>query len=269
MPITTILQHAIERDIPVTAEADSDTRISNNEGNLISHTAENRSAKTPRASKGKKTAPAIPSGSSRQPKQARRASASRRQTKYSSSSTQIASETGHCTFTAEELPSTDPLSLGASFLVPFGMFNGMAAYEQSPNGTWEPQLTYCHTTPASSMNWTSENPFLNAYTAAEDSLILYNSHSITASPSTNQSSSEQMFSFASSAGQMSPSSYFTARSSPMDYKTSPTPLEDSNTTVGNSTLSSCLNQFTNILSRELQTSQFQMDIHRPPAVYST
>lgn len=252
MPVTTILQHAIERDMPVTAEAGSDTRMSNNEVNAVPDhipveskldSTESRSPKTPRRSRGKKTATAISSASSPQAKQTRKASASRRQRESSLSSTQIASETNYCTLATEEPLSTETLSLGASFFVPLGlsngmfngMFNPMATYEQSPKGTWEPQLTYYHTTPESSMNWAVENPFPNAYIAAEEAFNLFNGQSTTASPSTSQSNSEQRSSFASSAGQISPASYFTAHSSPMGYKTSQMTFEDGATTVSNDT----------------------------------
>lgn len=245
MPVTTILRHAIERDTPVTAEAGSDTRMSNNEGNFIpDHTplesnvdsTERRSPKIPRASKGKKTAVAISSSSSLQPKQPRKASASKRQGKSSSSSTQIALETNYHTLATEEPLSTETLSLGASFFAPLGMSNGMFnGMFNSMEGMWEPQLTYWHTTAAPLTNWATENPFPNAFTAAEEPYNFYNNYSTTASPSTNQSNSEQRSSFASSAGQISPASYFTAHSSPMGYKPSQTTLEDSATTVGDDT----------------------------------
>lgn len=246
MPVTTILQHAIERELPVKAGAASNAHNSNNEGNLISghipveanlNTIESCSPQKSRASKGKRAAPAISSGSSRHPKQPRNASASRRRRKSRPSSTQIASETGHYTFVSEIFPSSEPISLGASFFVPFGMANGTATYEQSPKGTWEPQLNYCHTPPAYSTNCTNEKAFPSAYTTTEDMLNPLNSHSTTASPSTNHSSSGQRSSFASSSGPISPSSYFTAQSSPRGYKNAQTSLEGNNTTVGNSTLS--------------------------------
>ncbi|UKZ60778.1 uncharacterized protein TrAtP1_002049 [Trichoderma atroviride] len=244
MPVTTILQHAIERDTPVTAEAGSDTRMSNDVGNVFPDhvpvvskldSTEGRSPKTPRGSKRKKTATAISSSSSPQTKQPRKASAPRRQRESCLSSTQIASETNYCTLATEEPLSSETLSLGASFFVPLGlsngmfngMFNSMATYEQSPKGTWEPQLTCYHTTPASSTNWAVENPFPNAYMAAEEAFNLFNGQSTTASPSTSQSNSEQRSSFASSAGQISPASYFTAHSSPMGYKTFQPASEDS------------------------------------------
>ncbi|KAK1252451.1 hypothetical protein MKX08_003638 [Trichoderma sp. CBMAI-0020] len=275
MPVTTILQHAIERDMPVTAEAGSDTRMSNDVGNVFpGHIpTESRPQKTPRGSKRKKTATAISSSSSPQTKQPRTAAASRRQREPTLSSTQIASETNHCTVATEEPLSSEALSLGASFFVPLGlsngMFNGMfnsnimATYEQSPKGTWEPQLTYYHTMPPSWTNWAVENPFPNAYVAAEEAFNLSNSQSITASPSTSQSNSEQRSSFASSAGQISPASYFTAHSSPMGYKTFPTAFEDSATAVGNDTTTSFLKQFTNDV--QIALNEPVADEYAPPA----
>lgn len=250
MPVTTILQHAIQRDVPVITEADSDTRMSNNEGNVIPDhsptesslgSTESRSPKTPRAAKGKKAATVISSSPSPQSNQPRKASASKGQRISSLSSTQVASETDYCAVATEEPLSTEPPSLGGSFFVPSsisndmfnGEFHGMATYEQAPEGTWEPQLTCCHTTPASSMNWATENPFPGAYIAAEEAFNLYDNHSTTVSPFTNQSNSDQRSSFASSVGQISPASYFTAHSSPMDYKTSQTTPEDSATIVSN------------------------------------
>ncbi|UKZ84645.1 uncharacterized protein TrAFT101_000545 [Trichoderma asperellum] len=257
MPVTTILQHAIQRELPVKAEAASNAHNGKNEGSLISghipveanlNTAESSSPQKYRASKVKRAAPAISSGSSRHPKQPRNASASRRRRKSRPSSTQIASESGHYTFVSEIFPSLEPISLGASFFIPFGMANGTATYEQSPKGTWEPQLNYCHTPPASSTNCTNEKAFPSAYTAAEDMLNPLNSHSTTASPSTNQRSSGQRSSFASSSEPISPSSYFTAQSCPRGYKNAQTSIEDNNTTgAGNEPVSDTNPQETSCL----------------------
>lgn len=249
MPVTTILQHAIQRDVSVTAEADPDTRMSNNEGNVIPDhsliesnlgSAESRIPKITRAAKGKQTATVISSSPSPQSKPPRKASASKRQRISSSSSTQVASETDCCTVATEEPLSTEPPSVGGSFVpsnIPNDMFNGeshgMATYEQPPEGTWEPQLTCCHAAPTSSTNWAVENPFPGAYTAAEEAFNLYDCHSTTVSPFTNQSNSDQRSSFASSVGQVSPASYFTAHSSPVGYKSSQATPEDSATIVGN------------------------------------
>ncbi|PTB45076.1 hypothetical protein M441DRAFT_129355 [Trichoderma asperellum CBS 433.97] len=257
MPVTTILQHAIQRELPVKAEAASNAHNGKNEGSLISghipveanlNTVESSSPQKYRASKVKRAAPAISSGSSRHPKQPRNASASRRRRKSRPSSTQIASESGHYTFVSEIFPSLEPISLGASFFIPFGMANGTATYEQSPKGTWEPQLNYCHTPPASSTNCTNEKAFPSAYTAAEDMLNPLNSHSTTASPSTNQRSSGQRSSFASSSEPISPSSYFTAQSCPRGYKNAQTSIEDNNTTgAGNEPVSDTNPQETSCL----------------------
>lgn len=249
MPVTTILQHATGREIPVKTETDSDTHMSNDEDNLISRhmpvqasldTTESCSPKDSQASNAKKPAPATSPSSSHQPKQPRKTSASRRRRKSRSSSTQIASETGQYTLVAENLPSAEPIPLGASSCTPFGMSNGTTTYEQSPKGTWEPQLTYCHTPPASSIDYTNEEAVPNTSVAAEDVLNPDNIQSTTASPSTNQSSGQRS-SFASSSGQTSPSSYFTAHSSPKGYKPAQASLEVNNTSVSNNTPSAAWN----------------------------
>jgi hypothetical protein len=246
----------------MTTEVDTNTHTSTNENTLVPDhipaepnldTTESRSHKIPRASKGEKTAIVNSSSSSLPPllpKQPRKITASKRQRKSSSSSTEIASENSYSAVATEELPSFETTSLAASFFVSpdisngrfNDMFNNMALYEQSPKGTWEPQLPYDHTTLASSTNWASEIPFLNAFMAAEDFNHLYNSHSTTASPSTDQSNSEQRSSFASSGSHTSPGSCFTAQSSPVSHKFSRTTLEDTTATVGITALrSSALN----------------------------
>lgn len=240
MPVTTILQHAYatEREIRVKIEAEADAHMSNNEENLISghipvepnlDTTESFPPINSRVSQGETTAPAISPGPFRQPKQQRKASTSKRRRKTRSPSAQIASETGHHTFVSDTLPSSEPVPLGASFFAPFGMSSGTVTYEQSPKGTWEPQLAYCRTPLAYSSNCTD-----NAYT--ENALNLYHSHSIPASPSTNLSSgSGQRSSFASSSGQTSPSSSSTAQSCPRGYESAQKSLEDQDTTVCNNT----------------------------------
>lgn len=255
MPVTTILQHAIQRDVP---EADPDTRMSNTEGNVIPNhsptesnlgSTESRSPKTTRAAKRKKTATVISSSPSPRSKQPRKASASKRQRISSVSSTQIASEADYCIVATQEPYSTEPPSLDGSFFVLSSMsngmvngifngeFNGMAPHEQPPGGTWEPQLTCYHTTPASSTNWATEISFPATYIATEEAFFnRHYNHSSTVSPFTNQSNSDQRSSFASSAGQISPASwYFTAHSSPTGYKTCQTTPEDSATTVSDDT----------------------------------